>query len=140
MFVLHPSQGGQLVEQPEIGDVVAEEQEALGGQPVVDGHAHDTVRANPTPQYSATDPDPFMNEPPWIQTSTGSRPFKSGPHVEVQAVLALDDHLGEQRGVLRRIVTLRHRRPVRGGVAFPIPTPGQAGVVFIRFAPNGAAA
>jgi hypothetical protein len=29
-------------------------------------------RAKAAPSYSGTDPDPFMNEPPWIQTSTGS--------------------------------------------------------------------
>src|SRR2546429_8938141 len=29
-------------------------------------------RANAAPSYAPTDPDPFMNEPPWIQTSTGS--------------------------------------------------------------------
>jgi hypothetical protein len=29
-------------------------------------------RANAPPLYSATDPEPFMNDPPWIHTSTGS--------------------------------------------------------------------
>ena len=29
-------------------------------------------RANAAPSYSPTDDDPFMNEPPWIHTSTGS--------------------------------------------------------------------
>ena len=33
------------------------------------------------PQYAPTDPDPFMNEPPWIQTSTGSpAALTSGVH------------------------------------------------------------
>jgi hypothetical protein len=38
-------------------------------------------RANAAPLYSATDPDPFMNDPPWIHTSTG-RPeaLRSGVH------------------------------------------------------------
>src|ERR1700761_5174362 len=34
-------------------------------------------RANAEPSYSATDPEPFMNEPPWTQTSTG-RPGVAG--------------------------------------------------------------
>src|SRR3989442_5886504 len=38
-------------------------------------------RANAAPSYPPTDPDPFMNEPPWIQTSTGSPPAPaSGVH------------------------------------------------------------
>src|ERR1017187_2336424 len=37
-------------------------------------------RANAAPLYSASEDDPFMNEPPWIQTSTGS-PLASGSGV-----------------------------------------------------------
>ena len=38
-------------------------------------------RANAVPSYTPTDPDPFMNAPPWIQTSTGSPPaLMSGVH------------------------------------------------------------
>src|SRR5271155_2387878 len=29
-------------------------------------------RANPAPSYPPTNADPFMNDPPWIKTSTGS--------------------------------------------------------------------
>ena len=38
-------------------------------------------RANADPSYAPTDPDPFMNEPPWIHTSTG-RPSASGSGVQ----------------------------------------------------------
>src|ERR1700759_2903558 len=38
-------------------------------------------RANAVPSYAPTDPEPFMNEPPWIQTSTGIPPApSSGVH------------------------------------------------------------
>ena len=38
-------------------------------------------RANAAPLYAPTDPDPFMNEPPWIHTSTGS-PAEPGSGVQ----------------------------------------------------------
>jgi hypothetical protein len=41
--LLHPPQGRELVEQAEVGDAVAQEQETLRGQPVVDGHADHAV-------------------------------------------------------------------------------------------------
>ena len=47
-----------------VGHAVAGVQEALGAEPVVDGHAHDAVAGEGAPSYSATEPDPFMNEPP----------------------------------------------------------------------------
>ena len=39
----HPLEGGDLVEQAEVGVSVAEIEEALGADPVVDGHADDAV-------------------------------------------------------------------------------------------------
>ena len=39
----HPLEGGDLVEQAEVGGSVAEVEEALGADPVVDGHADDAV-------------------------------------------------------------------------------------------------
>src|SRR5580765_288579 len=85
-------------------------------------------RAKAAPSYAPTDPEPFMNEPPWIQTSTGSPPAPSaGVHnVEVQAVLARDHFLGEQRLVLRRVVALGHGRPERGRIA--LARPGRDGL------------
>jgi hypothetical protein len=37
---LHPSQRGDLVEQAQVGQAVAQVEEALDTNPVIDGHAH----------------------------------------------------------------------------------------------------
>ena len=44
----HPLEGGDLVEQAEVGVSVAEIEEALGADPVIDGHADDAVAGETT--------------------------------------------------------------------------------------------
>ena len=46
--LLHPLQGGDLVEQAAVGVSVAQIEEALGADPVVDGHADDAVAGEAT--------------------------------------------------------------------------------------------
>ena len=43
--VPHPREGGDLIEQAEVGGAVAPLEEALGADPIVDGHANDAVAA-----------------------------------------------------------------------------------------------
>jgi hypothetical protein len=114
--------------RPRLAMPSLEEQEALGGQPVVDGHADHAVAGERRAVVRADRPDPFMNEPPWIQTSTG-RPARAGvgrPHVEVQAVLARDRLSGNSGGTAAgsrpwaRSARTRSRRARR-------PRPGRAG-------------
>ena len=80
-------------------------------------------RAKAVPSYSSTEPEPFMNEPPWIHTRTGRPPSRgigaqmfrfrqSSPEMTL---------LGEQSRVLRRIVALGHGRAVLGGGSHTIP-------------------
>ena len=77
LFCTHGS-AASWSSSPRLAHAVADEQEALGGQPVVDLTHTMPSRANAEPSYSATDAEPFMNEPPWTQTSTGS-PASPGP-------------------------------------------------------------
>jgi hypothetical protein len=120
---LHPPQRGQLVEQPEVHDAVVEEQEPLGRQPVVDRYAHHAVagerravvlahRRRPVHERPAVDPD---------QHRQPGRTQIRRPHVQVQALLARDHHLGEQRDIRRRVIALRHRRPERRRLPLPVP-------------------
>ena len=115
---------GQLVEQAQVGDAVVEVQEALGGQPVVDAHAHHAVpgegravvvghRRRPVHERAAVDPHQHRQPRPG--------PGIGRPHVQVQALLAADHHLREQRRVRGRIVPFRHRRPERRRVPLPVP-------------------
>src|SRR6516165_695428 len=98
-------------------------------------------RANAVPSYAPTEPDPFMNEPPWIQTSTGS------PTAPVSGV-----HTFRFRQSSPAITTSGNSGAYCGGwsplgavgpnaVASRSPAPGAAGWGGrIRFAPNGGAA
>src|SRR6202008_4703240 len=98
-------------------------------------------RANAAPSYAPTDPDPFMNEPPWIQTSTGSPP---APTSGVQTLRFRQSSPG--------ITTSGNSGAYCGGEG-PLGTVGPNGVASrppaqagtgrggsIRFGPNGGAA
>jgi hypothetical protein len=121
--VLHPPQRGQLVEQPEVHDAVVEEQESLGGQPVVDAHAHHAVPGERRAVVLAHRRRP-VHERPAVDPHQHRQPRRTQigrPHVQVQALLTRDHHLGEQRGILRRVIALRHRRPERRRLPLPVP-------------------
>jgi hypothetical protein len=57
-------------------------------------------RAKAVPSYSGTDPDPLVNEPPWIQTSTGQGPSGLGAALGA-ALTAGGSSLGAQTLRLR---------------------------------------
>ena len=65
-----PLQGGDLVEQAEVGGAVAQIEEALGADPIVDGHADDAV-AGEAAAVVRTPRALISNIPPGIQTITG---------------------------------------------------------------------
>ena len=126
--VLYPPQRSELVEQAEVGDAVAEEQEALRGQPVVDGHADHAVPGERRAVVRA-DRSRSVHERAAVDPDEHGQPARAGvgrPHVEVQAVLARDHFLGEQRLVLRRVVTLGHGRSECGRVS--LARPGRDGL------------
>ncbi len=52
----HPLEGGDLVEQAEVGVSVAEIEEALGADPVIDGHADDAVAGEAAAVIPASHP------------------------------------------------------------------------------------
>ena len=89
-ILLHPLEGGDLVEQAEVGVSVAEIEEAVGADPVIDGHADDAVAGETTAvipgrrtrsvilKHPARNPDHHR---------LPGRPEIGGPDIEVQAVL-----------------------------------------------------
>ncbi len=97
---MHPFQGGDLVEQPDVGDVVVEDEEALRAEPVVDGHQHDSVAGEAAPVVDdvvagveAPTGDPHHDWLPGV-------PGLAGPDVDVEVVGAGDG--GEERVEGRR--------------------------------------
>ena len=104
--VPHPLEGGDLVEQAEVGVSVAEIEEALGADPVVDGHADDAVAGEAAAVVQVA-PDPASNIPPGIQTITGS---PADPRSGVQML--------RFRQSSPRTATLRNEHdPMAGGTA-----------------------
>ena len=91
--VPHPLEGGDLVEQAEVGVSVAEIEEAVGADPVVDGHADDAVAGETTAVIDRTRTDlEHAARNPDHDRQPG-RPRRRRPDVEVQAVLTGDGRL-----------------------------------------------
>ena len=98
--LLHPLEGGDLVEQAAVGVSVAEVEEALGADPVIDGHADDAVAGEAAAvipgrrtrsvilEHAAGDPDHHR---------LPGRPEVGGPDIEGQAVLARPASSGMRR-------------------------------------------
>ena len=121
--VLHPLQRRDLIQQPHVARAVGSVQEALGLQSVVDRHAHDPVAREGRPPVCG-DRARTVHERPAVDPYVDRQPraLRVGrPDVEVEALLSRDDHLGQQRLVLRRIVPLRHRRAVLRRVPHTVP-------------------
>ena len=104
MFVPHPLEGRDLVEQPHVGDAVVEVEEALGAGPPVDHDADDAVaseaaavvrRRGAELEHAALDPH-HHRQPGRLRVGR--------PEVEVEAVLG-------RRGALDRRERRRRRRP-----------------------------
>src|SRR5262252_6861695 len=95
----YPREGGDLVEHAEVGDAVAEREETLGTNPVIDGHADDAIAGKTATiipgrrtravilKHAARNPD---------QHRLPRRPKVGGPDIEVQAILPGDGTLREE--------------------------------------------
>jgi hypothetical protein len=125
--VPHPFQCRDLVEQAEVGDSVAQEQEAVDAEPVVDADQDHAIAREPAAivvrhssgsvgEGAAVDPD-HRRQP-------GGRRV-GRPDVQVEAVLALDRRLREDRVEGREIGRLRHRGAERERVPGPFPGRGR---------------
>lgn len=128
--VADPLQGGDLVQQAPVGGGVGEGPVTEDAEAVVEGDEHDPVagegravvdrHGGRSPgQGPAVDPDHDG------QPGTGVR--GGGPHVEVQAALAGDLRIGQQRGEGRRVGHLGGRRTEGAGVAYAVPGLGGRG-------------
>ncbi len=121
--VLHPLQGSDLVEQAGVGDAVAEEQEPVGAEPVVDRDAHDAVAgeagavvlrdgAGAVGERAAVDPH---------QDRQAGVARVRCPDVQIEAVLAADGGLGQQRVERRLVGALGDGRPEPRAVPDAVP-------------------
>ena len=116
----HPREGRDLVEQADVGALVAEVQEPVGPEPPVDDHADDAVAGEPAAVVRRRGPD---LEGAALDPHHDRQPRRAGvwrPDVEAQAVLATHG------GVPVRACTLRGshlgwRRPQAGGVTHTDP-------------------
>ena len=123
-IVAHPFERRDLVEQAEVGDAVAEVEEAFGADAVVDGHADDAVAGEAAAVvpgagagavilvHAARDPDHHRQV---------RRAQVLGPDVEGQAVLAGADQFREEFGNKGRIWPLGRFRAEFEGVADAAP-------------------
>jgi hypothetical protein len=111
--VAHPLERRDLVEQPAVlRSAVAEQQEAVGAEPVVDRHRDDAVpgegrpvvhRHGAGPEHEGAAVDPHQHG-----QAGGVRVGR--PDVEVEDLLARDDRLGQQPVQRRRVDALHGRR------------------------------
>ena len=117
---LHPLQRRQPVEHPPVGRRALDGGEPLDAQPVVDRH-HDHAVAGearaPVPgaavasRHEAATVDPHQHRQP-AGAGVGAE------HVEVEAVVAGDDRLGDQ---CEALLGLHRGRPGLAGIAHPRP-------------------
>ena len=118
--VPHPGERGDLVEQAQVGAVVAvaEIEEAVGPGAPVDGHADDAVAGEAAAVVAAAGGE--------VEGAAGApdhhrqpgRARVGGPDVEVQAVIARDGRIEEQPGrVVPRELRLRRLGAESDGVA-----------------------
>lgn len=126
--LVDPLQGGELVAQAGVGGGVGEQAVALHAEPVVHRDEHDTVPGEGMPvvhrdrggspgQGAAVQPD--QDREPGPGAGLG------GPHVEVEAVVARHERVGE---VLREGLGVRRfrcRRPEGDRVAHAVPGLGR---------------
>src|SRR6185295_12765388 len=106
-ILLYPREGGELVEQTEVCDSVAEIQETLSADAIIDGYAYDTIAGETTAvipgrrtrsvilKHAARNPDHHR---------LPSQSKVAGPDVKVQTVFTGNGKLGDEHV---------HRRPIR---------------------------
>src|SRR6266566_5607632 len=122
-ILLYPLEGSDLVEQGAVGVSLAQIEEAVDTDTVIDGHAHDAVAGETTAvipghrrrsvlKGTARNPDHHR---------VPGRPEVGGPDVEVQAVLAGDGKLWEEHADFRGIWRLGCLRAIAEGVSHAAP-------------------
>lgn len=125
-----PGEGGDLVQQAPVGGGVGEDAVAEGAEPVVERDQDDPV---PGEGRSVVDGDgggpPGEGAPvdPHHDRQPGPGRGVGGPHVEVQAVVAGDLRVREQRRVPVRVGHFGSGGPEGARVAYPVPGGRMAG-------------